>query len=549
MHGHGGRQIAYEHTTWPGRTLRTDRVAALLGIQPASLHQLVARHAFPPGYPQGRERSWPLDVVLRFIVAHRRQLLARVPRLFPRIEPIPALFCGSFQFVLRSQSGGRQTSCVAFLWQPSDALGRVALAYPLDHNLWQPADVLAALRAAYSDVDAVVIPQTTTSVGEDGVLNPPDVDYADTREPGLRIREMSWLDLAYLLQVDLPWWPSGLRDAQSMLRWQPDSPPYDLVPTSPSTGDPHAILRLGATVHPDARRDVCAPFFQWFAETAACVACPPKVSGAKTVPGIRVSARAVAPGTGAALRDEVASGKDRPTTSEIAAVLHSQVDPAALDQQVKMWAHIVGAWSPLIERVVAVRIGSANPLARRFLNRLRESPGPNDELGFAIVAAHGLSVERASDPLTTAAPRRLEHEVDPDLWIARYGNTVYTSVPQVISTAVGELRELDITQERGQLLTDFTAWWTDGGGNAWPVPGCESHTAGYEGSGPSNLAAAATILAYDATAPVGGRHNRAIERDLRCQELEQILSADHYPTLVRRFVPNGKEFRWHTSGE
>lgn len=436
-------------TTWGGRWLKADAVASLLDIQTASLYQLVARQAFPQGEPMGRERRWRLDVVLQFILANRRHLRQRVPRLFARTVPIPALFCGAYSFAVDRQFDVPHTM-VAYVWQPSDAGGKVALAYPLDHTtrLPQTADVLSALRAEIYGVKAVVVPQGPSGVGANGVITPPPVDYADTREPAMPVHDVSWFDLAYLLQSDLPWWPPGLRHSRSMLMWHPNSPTAAVVPTASSIGDPYTLLRLGATVHPDGARQACSLFFQKFAERAAFTIYPPTDSEPQASLGIAIGARAVAPGTGDALGVEVGGSRTSPSPSQTAMVLHSRVDPAAVDHELIQCALRVDAWSPLIDRVAAIPVDTANPVERQFLRRLRQSPSPIDELGFLIVAAHGSCLERIKDPLSNARPLRLEHEAEPDVWVARYGDTFYTSVPRASSVAAQDVQQLATTQDQ-----------------------------------------------------------------------------------------------------
>jgi hypothetical protein len=538
--------IPYSSTDWAERFVRTDKVSALMDIKPASLYQLVLRNAFPEGVVQGREKIWPLDQVLRLMVEQRRQHIERVPRLFPRVDPpIPAFFCGARMFT-RPLPGAPDREYIAYVWQPSDGGPPLAVVYNVASPGWQPQapELLRALHdSGHTDIGAVATPTGTSHVSPDGMIEPPDLDYADTSPVDLQL-QATWLDLAYLLQVDLPWWPHYLRDAQAMLRWQPGDPPYTVVPRGPVDGDPHALLRLGSTVHADDT--TIGRFFQWWAERAACAFCPPSEEEVQPVAGICVAAQAVTPGSGAALSADVAAGRGQPSPAQTAEVLHSRVDPEAFDDQVRMLAYLFGIWSPLIERVVAIRVGSANPLARRFLSQLSESDAPADELGYLHVCALGRDQQRVTNPLRLTRPQRLEHKQNRDLWIARFDDTVYVSVPQAITTAVGTLQQLDITQEASHVPGDFTAWWTDTAGNAWPVPGHDPHEAGYKGAGPADLAAAATVLARDAASPVGGSHSRAVLEDVRYQQLVSQLRSRRYPTLIRRFDDPAGDFQWHT---
>ncbi|MDX1886829.1 hypothetical protein [Mycolicibacterium sp. 120270] len=544
--------VPYSATDWGSRVIRTDEVAQLLGIKPTSLYQLVLRDAFPEGQVQGRDKIWMLDTVLRFMIEQRRQQIERVPRLFPRVDrPIPALFCGSRLFMSKARSGETHREYIAHMWQPSDGGPLVALVYKLHSPGWhRPArELLTELHeAGHTDVGAVVIPSGSSGVAPDGVIEPPEIDYADTSPMNDGWVHATWFDVAYLLQVDLPWWPHYLRDAQAMLRWQPGDAPYAVVPRSSVFGDPHALLRLGSTVQVDDDRETeeVARFFWWWAERAACGFCPPDTHPAQTVPGICVPVKAVAPGTGSALSADVAAERGRPTPEQTARVLHTRVDPEAFDDVVCMLAHGFTIWSPLIERVVAIRVGTANPLARRFLSKLSESDAPVDELGYLHVCAFGRDDQRITQPLSMTRPQRLEHELNKDLWIAQFGNTVYITVPQSISTARGELQQLDITQDDGVVVGDFSAWWTDTDGYAWPMPGEDPHEAGYSGAGPDGLAAAATILADDAASPVGGPYRLAVQSDVRYQQLAKQLKSRRYPTLIRRLDDPAAGFRWHT---
>ena len=237
---------------------------------------------------------------------------------------------------------------------------------------------------------------------------------------------------------------------------------------------------------------------------------------------------------------------DRPTASETTQVLHSRVDPDAFDDTIRQLTYAFGIWSPVIEAVIGVPASPANPLARQWLSRLQKSDAPVDELGYLHVCAFGIGDQRRAHPDAQPAPRRLTDPLHPDLWIAHIGDTVYVTVPRSISRASGMLRQLDITRETNAGAGELTAWWTDSNGDAWPMPGTDQYEAGFDGSGPRDLAAAASLLADDATSPVAGVHNCRARAEAGCEQLARLLTARQHPTLFRRITGPGGHTVWHT---
>lgn len=143
---------------------------------------------------------------MRFVTEHRRHLLPRLPRLFPRIEPlVPALFLETI--VLQASTIPEiSDEYLLYVWQPSDGGSPIALAYGVSgYGPRTAAPILAALHRnpATADVGAVAVPRYNAAL-ERGSLILPEIDCADSSafRHGL---QPTWLDLAYLLQTDLPY--------------------------------------------------------------------------------------------------------------------------------------------------------------------------------------------------------------------------------------------------------------------------------------------------------------------------------------------------------
>lgn len=498
--------------------LYTDDVANLMQIRPASLRQLLTRRAFPePNLSEGRTNAWRAGTVFDYILSSRPELAHRIPRLYPRIaNPNPALFLGASSAII---SADRLSEFIVYRWRPSDGGGDVALAYTIGHT--PRRNEVEQLRVDLG-VSAVIVPSShlemlfdgddiSGAAGQQPKYQPSiDLGYSDqsTFEHNFK---PSWFDLAYLIQVDLPWWPVAYRDREVMLRWRPGSAPTPVVPHSAfSDRNPLPLLRLAATVHASNSRaeSTVTRFFTWWANHIA-VAIDATVNPGEihyaTTPGITVPAVGISPVPGTpplsalATQDEPAA----PTAADTALVLHSQAAPLDFAEASQIAAGF-RVWEPHITEVREIPADTANPLARLWLDRLQTADASGAaEIGFLLVARYARERRTLLDPLNTQTPQLMVDPANPHCWIAAHSDTVYTTVGKSVPTAAGVLETVDL-RDLDPEAHPFCPFWSDSSRQVWPLPG-SSFNAGYAGTGPTNLVDALLALAADATADVTTR--------------------------------------------
>jgi hypothetical protein len=540
--------VPYASTSWARRTAGTDWIADLLDIKATSLHQLVQRGAFPPSSaPRGRPGEWPLVDVLLNVIEHRPQLVDRLPRLFPRVgPPVPALFQWARMVTVRTAPTSSSYPYVVYVWQPSDGRRPVALAYSLEDQRHNASTLLNELKSEVPNLSAVAVPYGSWYADSSGVLQPSDIDYADDSPFPHKLRDLTWFDVAYLLQCDLPSWPSHLRNHAAMLRWQPGDAPCGVVPARPIGGDPRALLRWG-----NHTPEHLVEFGQAWAEFIARKYCTADdtVTASSIPAGICVPAWPVSPVTGEPL-DSDGAPHEAPVSAELTLqVLQSQVSERAFDD-IRSLAYSFDLWSPWIKSVTHIGRDTVNPLARQWLARLKRARGLVEDLGYLHVCALAREHFQIVDPARAAPPPvRLVDESYPGLWIVELDGIVSVTIPRSIPTAKGVLQQLDITQSPDSVENSFSAWWADSEGSAWPMHGDSQYQAGYSGAGPQSLAEAATVLAYSATDPLDREHTLGVRRrGDRFAELHAEVTRRRHPMLVRRISSDGGDFRWHFDG-
>lgn len=543
-----GERVPLSATSWPETCVDIDWVCELLEIKPASLHQLVLRGVFPPSTaPRGRPGSWPLLAVMRFVTEHRRHLLSRLPRLFPRVEPlVPALFLETI--VLQASTNPEiSDEYLLYLWQPADGGSPIGLAYGVSgHGPRTAAPILAALHRnpATADVGAIAVPRYNAALDR-GTLILPEIDYADS-SPFRHDLQPTWFDVAYLLQTDLPLWPTHLRDRDAMRSWRSGDPPRPVVPRNPPWGDPTTLLRLA-----DGATEPIPSFCRAWAEEIALRTCPSSGITPDTPlpPGVHPGAYPVSPVSGGALLPRAADHRDvAPVDTETTLrALHSPIPRPEDYSRADTMAEMFHLFAPWIADTIHLRCAPANPLARQWLNRLRPVDGGCSELGYLHVLERARDEFTRDHPLSLFTPVCLVDPLCPDFWIIRSGDLVSLTVPAAIPDATGVLQQLDLTQDwdhHRHPRHGFTAWWTDSTGNAWPLPGPYNYQVGYSGTGPSALARAVTALATDAAARPDDPLTALPEFEAA---LRVLLVRRDWPTLIRRTPPTGDEpFAWTT---
>lgn len=511
-------------------TLPSDTVAELLNVKPTSLRQMLSRGAFPPpDDTRGRINTWHTATVFTFIKNHRPELAERIPRLYPRnTPPEPARFLGA-----RAVAGERGQEFIAYLWQPSDDQGPVALAYNLHWGGRPTPREVEQLRTTLN-VAAIAIPdgqrepiqhgstetQLQPSIGE-GYRDTCTFDYdADVRP--------TWFDLAFLLQRDLPWWPYPYRNREAMLSWEPGSAQVAVVPGSADADrDPYALLRLSTTVDSGAPqvKPVITDFFNWHADRVARSEeehPADEETHYATTPGITVAARGVSPvPAGASVHP--------PSVDDTALVLHSLADPLSYSEAQHV-LHNSRLWEPFITETREVARDTNNPLAQQWLSRLRPASNESSgsEIGYLHVQRYARERRRYTHPLSSDLPVRLVDPLNPGCWIASFADMVVVTVAASMPMATGTLVTLDLTDADGP--GEYSPWWTDSAGVAWPLPG-GAYNAGYDGQGPGNLVAAVGVLAFDAGAAVGGGSRGTVLLN-GFDELSAALRSRGYPNRV-----------------
>lgn len=507
--------------------LYTDDVANLMQIRPASLRQLLTRRAFPePDLDIGRTNAWRAGTVFNYILSSRPELAQRIPRLYPRIaNPNPALFLGASSAII---SDDRLSEFIVYRWRPSDGGGDVALAYTIGQT--PRRNEVEQLRVDLG-VSAVIVPSShlemlfdgddvSGAAGQQQKYQPSiDLGYSD-ESPFEHTVSPSWFDLAYLVQLDLPWWPFAYRDRDVMLRWRPGSAPTPVVPHSAfSDRNPLPLLRLAATVHASNSRAeaTVTRFFTWWANHIA-VAIDATVNPGEihyaTTPGITVPAVGISPVPGTpplsalATQDEPAA----PTAAETALVLHSQASPLDFAEA----SHIAASfavWEPHITEVREIPADTTNPLARLWLDRLQPADANvSTEIGFLYIARYARERRKLLDPLNTQTPQLMIDPANSHCWIAAHSDTVYTTVGKNVATAAGVLETVDL-RDLDPEVHPFCPFWSDSKRQAWPLPG-SSFNAGYTGTGPLNLVNALLTLAADATADATTQHDTTVRAAL-----------------------------------
>lgn len=64
---------------------------------------------------------------------------------------------------------------------------------------------------------------------------------------------LGWFDVAAILRVDLPWWPSGLTDIETIAAWRPNDPVRVLKATHWAGGGASWLTRAAETANPETK--------------------------------------------------------------------------------------------------------------------------------------------------------------------------------------------------------------------------------------------------------------------------------------------------------
>lgn len=491
-------------TCWYWPELDVEDVATILGLQPSTMRQYVARgqlHGFPEPLARGRSNGWSLDQVFQFIDAYRPNLRHRIPRLYCLPGPInPAVFLRGEEVVIDYRPATPLRFGVHF-WQPSDRRGEIAVAYPewIDEPGWRFAPDLLSHKALERATAVIVVTSEVKMTPQQewqaaiGVLDRNDVALSpnitlhpvgDPDDPDTVVPELGWYDLANLLRTDVPWWPTALRDIPQIVRWSPGAPRQririqdrdynEMMLRAIASHCPPADASAALDVADRVNRLVEDRWYHAYAEG------PSLPVGEKCDrPGLVQAAEAV-------FRIAV---PETPSPKELEWLLHLPVDDTLVADKAIGILQASGSCDALI--VNAVVIGdSAGPLATQWLEDARPVHPENarNELGFAFARIHAEGYGPIDAWLT--------HPEHTNSWIVvtRSGAavaTVGTTVP-----AYGQLIEFE--------LGTYGGFFKDSTGAIWPLPYPKSggYNSGHDGTGSADLLTTITALRNDAAADI-----------------------------------------------
>ncbi|MCT7371942.1 hypothetical protein [Mycolicibacterium llatzerense] len=542
--------VSYDATTWADRRVGTDWICTLLNIKQTSLHTLIQRGTFPQSSvkARGRPGEWPLVHVMEFVQTHRPERVPLLPRLWPRVNPpLPALFLGAKTVRVRTSPKAEYASFVVYTFEPSDGARPVALAYGLNSGAVSPRQaqgLLRELKADTPDLSAVALTNGAYYVDPAGVLEPPEIAVADDSGFDHGLRDLTWFDLAYLLQIDLPVWPWALRDRFAMERWEPGDRPgrAQVIPQLSYGRNPLAFTALGGGDR--AVAEFGAAWADYIAQSLNAGESVPT-----TIPaGVVIAATAISPTDGRELPTGVRPELFTVYPEHTLHALNCPADARDVDA-LRDLATEFRVWEPWIANIIHVSAVTPNPIAQKWIGALEPAPSERaDDIGWLYVCAAAQEQYRIAHPgipAASAVPTRWlykPHDVEVPMWIVRIGDTISLSVPTSFGNAAGVLTQFDITQgtEQGH---EFTVWWLDSRGTAWPMAGRYDYTAGYDGNGPDSLAQAVSVLAGAPAAEVTPESVRALDPSNRCYTaLSTLLTRKPYPKAFRIAVDG--EITW-----
>ena len=486
-----------------------DAVALHLGIQASSVRRYLTDHSgFPePAEQRGGRNYWTPAAVFRYLAATQSRGYERVPRLCPLADDLsPALFVGSD--VART----RGSTYVVHTWEPSDDRGPVGVAYCVDFQRCHPDDA-SHLLSLRPDLTALALPSDIATIadGPDDAVQP-KIAVADPAGTGWYPWQAGWLDLAALVQVDVPWWSRGLTDVEAMNAWRPGSPTAQLRPqVADFTGEHFRRCRPrdGST----ADRALAALADATDTQLAFDLGLWPSGHDSfPNQPGLRHAAVAV-----------VGAQPPTPATPEvISAALRHRISDHGLAvravQTGKTWEVLRAA---ITYELVVIDRDRCSRLAHEWCNRLVPAdPGDRSEIGYhwvrwVVGCMDGQPPYRCwRDPLNVA------------VWaISSADGTVYATVGTRMP-ARGRVEEIAIEDRR--------TFFRDSAGNTFPLPFSDGTTYRTSGGSASDLTAAILALLDDAGKDVYRCHLDVDILDTQATGLyETILAATDTVTLSR----------------
>ena len=498
---------------WGAPSLDTAAVAGLLGITPATIRQyLVTDARFPAPEARGANgrNLWAPSTVYAHMRAYYPRRCDRIPRLWSPTDLNPGRFLGA-QTVTPPPAptafrSGPPETFVMHRWRPSDGGGPIAIVYPLNTSrfngrhqsavdLYQElSPTVTAVAMPMGDASMVALP-----VG--GVWQPAmlvvDSSTIDADKPYRQALEFGWYDVARLLQTDLPWWPGVLNDRDAMLAWQPGDPVKRVLPASGGF-NPQPLLDLVSIAVPPMSPTLRGIVTD-LADTIASELARSAMNEADLYPQY--------PGlVHAAIAD---ADPDRPRLTrragDIALLLHHPVAHRSLADH----ALAVCAGDPVVTAAMTISPELARePMVARWCEGLRPVAAERrDELGYQLLER----LRPAENVPAKTVSQWCTHRNDPNLWaVVADDGTIHTTVGPAVP-ASGQLTSFIVTSTAGFFETST--------GEAWPLPHKQGagYNAGYDGSGPTDLAQTVSRLLLDAAADVDDTER--VESDPRIWQL------------------------------
>ncbi|WP_370942198.1 hypothetical protein AB5J62_24125 [Amycolatopsis sp. cg5] len=362
----------------------------------------------------------------------------------------------------RSDHVDGQVLAVLQRWETSS--GRVVLAWPT--SVWSitGADLARWVPAA----DAYLL------VGHGWGSSGPDVWAHPGAHPDTGRTDIEWRDVARVFGRPVPFWPYRLRHPELIVGWKPGDPPVRHVGVLDSDIEP--LMRMALLYPPEhTTHRAMIQTAQAISNRADAADCSDlKILSDRLASGHITDKQIV-------LAAEAApnAGVDLPEPDETLARAGWQDVLRRSDRLAEHCVRLIRAWDggPLWPYAHTVSIPRGTEAGAEFLARLEPSP--------RTAAHYAIDVERTARPM-----------VDPD-----------TDIPVALPDGDGQilaiaLQRLPTTSPLAELILEETIWIRTQDGGLFPAP--HNHHSGllwgYEGAGPSALAALANALLVDITA-------------------------------------------------
>lgn len=473
--------------------------------------------------PADRQFGWPRwteHQVFTTIVNRYPHLADRVPRLFPITDDArPAQFLTAEPVDLGDGSFGARGTFVVHYWEPADGRGVVAIAYPTDYvDAVRPDEAAAALLGRIDATAVAVVCGMQEPLPAEVGQYQPLIGVADHSTTVLSNSRWGWFNLPALLNVDIPWWPLGLTDYDTMLTWRPGDPIRRLQATD--RGASAAWLTHAAHTAAGDTKQALTTIASWI-DYSICDAnrlTPDGRDDTSERPGLIRAAIA-----------EIPPHHTEYTAADAALALHHLVE----DPTTAYWTARTGlmydAWMPLAGfHVLVIDRDRLSRLGHEWCNRLTPVPTHRrSELGFSLLTSmmngHDASPQQWwSDPL------------NPEMWaISDDDGTLFATIGTRVP-AHGHLCEVTVGHPLDNRLGEQLVFFRDSHDNTWPMPTTQIsyYCSGADDVHADRLASSLVTLADNAAGDTSHCHD-----DITDTELRHYIATTRAPfTLIRNDI-------------